>query len=360
MEFKVIPTSVPEWDTFYQQHSTLLFHSQTWHDVVRHGLGYPFMYYTLWEGRHLVLALPVFLINYPIIKILYASIPYGTIIGDYEALPDFSSGLADALRSQGIHLLYVGGSYLGCPHLDLPDTSPICQPIHLLSLRGISQDDIWKTYKPYVRRDIRKAERAGVTVGSIGSRSEVEDFYLLYLCSMKRNNVPAKYPKKFMYSIYDRIIALGQGDIFFAKIEGKKIAGIMVLYSQDTAHYYFGGSLIEYQKYQPNEALLHTAISHAIAMELSVFDFMGSDAHDTGLIHFKEKWGAVSHMTPQYAIVQHPLRYALWNRARRLFASPAVAALIRGMQRFRSVAATDSHIASQSPSKGVARSHREM
>ena len=59
---------------------------------------------------------------------------------------------------------------------------------------------------------------------------------------MKRNQAMAKYPKRLMYGIYDAIIAKGQGDIFFAKLDNKNIAGIMILYSKDTAHYYFGGS----------------------------------------------------------------------------------------------------------------------
>src|SRR6266540_7094589 len=97
---------------------------------------------------------------------------------------------------------------------------------------------------------------------------------------MKRNQAMAKYPKKFIYSIYDCIIAKGQGDIFFAKFDNKNIAVIMILYSKYIAHYYFGGSIKEYHKYQPNESLLHTAIVKAIAMKKSAFDFMGSDKND--------------------------------------------------------------------------------
>jgi len=69
--------------------------------------------------------------------------------------------------------------------------------------------------------------------------------------------------------IYDFIIAKGQGDIFFAKLDNKKIAGVMILYSKDIAHYYFGGSIKEYLKYQPNEALFHKAIVRAIELRKS-------------------------------------------------------------------------------------------
>lgn len=103
----------------------------------------------------------------------------------------------------------------------------------------------------------------------------------------------------------------------------------MVLYSHDIAHYYFGGSIEEYQKYQPNEALLHHAIVQAKHRGKHVFDFMGSDAQDTALIHFKQKWGAAPHMTVHYTIEQNAFRHYLWSTGLRLLASPVGIACAR-------------------------------
>ena len=290
------------------------------------------MYYTLWEENDLILGFPSFLIDYRIFKMLYAAIPYGTVVGDYKALPYFLPALYNAMRAQRIHVLQLGGSYPGVPYLDIPGYTPKYQPVHLLSLQDTTEEDIQKNYKPYARRGVRRATRFGVKVEKISNRCEVEDFYLLYLDAMKRNQAMAKYPKRFIYSIYDAIIAKGQGDIFFAKLDNKNIAGIMILYSKDTAHYYFGGSRAEYQKYQPNEALFHMAIVNAIAMKKLMFDFMGSDASDVNLIHFKQKWGAVPHLTTHYTIVQNTFRHTLWHAGLRILSSPWGTALTRRIQ----------------------------
>jgi hypothetical protein len=336
MEFKVITTSFPEWAPFCAQYSGLIFHSEAWQEVIQSGLQGPSMYCTLWEGDNLILGLPVFLINYKIFKILYAAIPYGTIVGNYQALPYFFPHLYDFLRSQKFHMLHLGGSYPGVPQLDIPGHIPKYQPVHLLSLQNMSAENIQRQYKSYTRRDIRRAERLGVKIETISSRFEVEDFYQLYLMAMKRNQAIAKYPKKLIHSIYDHIITTGQGDIFFAKLSNKNIAGIMVLYSKNIAHYYFGGSIQEYHRYQPNEALIHTAITKAMTMEKAIFDFMGSNENDVDLIRFKQKWGAVRHQTVHYTIVQNYPRYTLWNTGLRLLSSPWGAAFTRLVQGVRS------------------------
>jgi len=335
MEFKVITTSFPEWDPFCAQYSGLLFHSAAWQQVLQSGFQGSSMYCTLWEGKHLILGLPVFLMDYKIFKILHAAIPYGTIIGDYQALPYFFPALYDFLRSQRLHVLYLGGAYPGLPPLDIPGYTPKYQPANVLLLHDASAADIQQKYKPYTRREIRRAERFGVKVEKISSRCEVEDFYLLYLCAMKRNQAMAKYPKKFIYNIYDYIITKGYGDIFFARFDSKNIAGVMVLYSKNIAHYYFGGSIKEYHKYQPNEMLLHNAITKAIEMKKLVFDFMGSDENDVALIHFKQKWGTVCHRTAHYNIVQNAFRHSLWNVGLRVLSSSWGTALTRLTQSLR-------------------------
>jgi hypothetical protein len=334
MEFKVITTSFPEWDNFCAQYSGLLFHCQKWCDVVQSGLHHPFMYCTLWEDQQLLLGLPAFLMDYKVVRALYSSIPYGTIIGNYNALPEFLSYFHDFLSSQKIDILHLGCSYPGLSCFHIAQYQSEEKHIHLLHLQQMSEECLWKGYKKYLRRDIRRAEKMKVKIEEICNRSEIEDFYQLYLCSMKRNKALVKYPKTFLYAIYDIIIAKGYGDIFFAKLGEKKIAGIMILYSQDISHYYFGGSQSEYHRYQPNEALLHKAICKSIELKKSIFDFMGSDPQDANLIHFKEKWGALPHPITHYTIVKNRFRSALWQAGLHMLSSSGGAALTRGIQRF--------------------------
>ena len=336
MQFKVLPTACPEWDAFCAQHSGLIFHRCVWWEVLQRGLRYPVFACTLWKGDRLVLGLPVFLMNYKIVKLLHATIPYGTVLGDSRALPDFFVALHRFLAQQGIDALLLGGGFPGSLPLVLSGYTPRVHPIHLLSLRGKSTADLWKGYKSYTRRAVRKAQKSGVQVTSIQERSEIEDFYTLYLLAMKRNRAAAKYPRTLFYAIYDLLIATGNGDVLFATLGEKKIAGIMLLYSNNAAHYYFGGSDPSYYKYHPNDALFHAAISEACALHKDLFDFMGSDAKDTQLMHFKAKWGALPYTLPFYEVVRRRSRYALWTTGRRILTAPVGSACIRLWQRIRS------------------------
>jgi lipid II:glycine glycyltransferase (peptidoglycan interpeptide bridge formation enzyme) len=336
MDFKILTAPCDAWDALYTAHSRLLFHSSTWFRVLQEGFRYPLMYYTLWDKGKLILGLPVFLMDYRLCRVLYATIPYGTIIGDYAALPHFLSALYPTLQAHKLHVMHLGGAYPNCPTLALPGYCPQQHPIHLLTLRGASLEEIQQQYKSYTRRDIRRAERFGIKVENIAYRGEIEDLYRLYLCSMQRNHAMVKYPKQFMYSIYDHVISQGQGDVFFATYDEKKIAGIMILSSHDMAHYYFGGSINEYQRYQPNEALLHHAIMHTRHRGKHVFDFMGSDAQDTALIRFKQKWGAAPHMTVHYTIELNAFRHSLWNAGLRVLSSPVGTACSRLARRLGS------------------------
>jgi lipid II:glycine glycyltransferase (peptidoglycan interpeptide bridge formation enzyme) len=118
----------------------------------------------------------------------------------------------------------------------------------------------------------------------------VEQFYSLYLASMKRNKALAKYPLELFYGIFD-VLVPGHTDLLFAKHQGQPIAGVVMVYSEDTAHYFHGGSATEHLDLRPNDLLFHRAINMAQEKGKLYFDFFGSDKRFSSLIRFKDKWG---------------------------------------------------------------------
>ena len=62
--------------------------------------------------------------------------------------------------------------------------------VSLLDLRGTDKEGIWNNYKKYIRRDVRKAEKSGVTIRPGSSGEDIKLFYDLYLASMKRDGRP--------------------------------------------------------------------------------------------------------------------------------------------------------------------------
>jgi lipid II:glycine glycyltransferase (peptidoglycan interpeptide bridge formation enzyme) len=186
----------------------------------------------------------------------------------------------------------------------------------------VDKEGVWNTYKKYIRRDVRKAEKSGVTVRSGHSIEDVRLFYDLYLSSMKRNRAAAKYPLQWFKVLCEGGPKEALGEIRFAVLEQEPIAGVVLVHSTTATHYFHNGSRSESLKYCPNELLVHRAIEEAIERGAACFDFMGSDREDLSLIHFKEKWGSRSLNVHTYLKDYHPFKSKMWEQGKTMAASP--------------------------------------
>jgi lipid II:glycine glycyltransferase (peptidoglycan interpeptide bridge formation enzyme) len=173
---------------------------------------------------------------------------------------------------------------------ELPDFECLESYRHILELKEKSLDQIWEEYKPNLKRTIKKALESNLSFKRIKDRREVEAFYELYLESMKRNRALAKYPSALFYKIFD-LLTPDSADIFFIEYQKKPIAGIVMIYSEETAYYFHGGSSTKHLHLRPNDLLFHNAIKIAKERGKSFFDFLGSEKSLLSLIQYKDKWG---------------------------------------------------------------------
>jgi lipid II:glycine glycyltransferase (peptidoglycan interpeptide bridge formation enzyme) len=187
-----------------------------------------------------------------------------------------------------------------------------------LDLRGFDREGIWKGYKKYIRRDIRKAQRSGVSIRAGASKEDVKTFYRLYLASMQRNRAAAKYPLQWFDAVYEEIAGRHLGAFLFAELNQVAIAGVVLINSPSSTHYLHNGSQYEFLKFCPNELLIHFSLEEAVKKGNSCFDFMGSDANDLSLLQFKEKWGSQSLDIFTYVKDYHPIRCKMWELGKKL------------------------------------------
>ena len=312
MELKVFESPEREWDEFASRYTDLIFYQSVWSEVLRRGLGGQPLYFYSREGGEIVAGLPGILLNFRIFKILYASIPYGNLIGEKSYYPLFMELLEKEFRKRGIDQVRITQSPFlqSSPPHSFNSVSAKCS---LLDLRGFEKDRILERHKKYVRRDIRKAQRNGVTIRSGTSREDAKIFYTLYLASMERNRAVAKYPFHWFETIYEEMAEKGLSTFLLAQLNQVAIAGAVLIHSTTTTHYLHNGSQNEFLKFCPNELLVHSAIEGAIEKRNSYFDFMGSDPADLPLIKFKEKWGSQSLDIHTYVKDYHPIRCKIWE-----------------------------------------------
>ncbi len=290
MNLIVLEEPNQEWDEFVFLHSNLVFHTSLWWKVLKEGYRCRMRYLVCEEGGYWLSALPGMIVGNRFFKVFYSLVPYGGFIGDREHIPEFLSLLNKWSRKEKIQRIQIVDLAIKKKQ-DLPDFKCVESYRHMLELKGKSTDQIWKNYKDSLKRNIKTALKSDLCFEKIKSREEVDQFYHLYLDSMKRNKALAKYPIQLFLKIYDFLVP-EFSDMLFMKYNNQPIAGMVVIYSEDTTHYFHGGSATEYLHLRPNDLLFHNAIKIAKEKGKSYFDFMGSSKKMLSLIQFKEKWGA--------------------------------------------------------------------
>jgi lipid II:glycine glycyltransferase (peptidoglycan interpeptide bridge formation enzyme) len=288
--------------------------------VLRKGLGGQPLYFYLKEGDEIVAGLPGILLSFKIFKILYASIPYGNLVGNKSYFSPLMGLLKEEFRKRGIDQVRITES----PFFESyqPESfKPISAKCTLLDLRGFDKEKIWEGYRSEVRRAIRKAQKHELSVRRAASREEIEIFYHLYLSSMERNRAIAKYPLHWFEALYEILIQQKKADIFFAIKDDEYIAGVVLIYSTTTYHYLHNGSMEAYLESRPNDLIVDYIIQKGAAEGKRTLDFMGSDPNDLSLLRFKEKWGSQSMNVYTYVKDYHPFRCKILELGKRVMNS---------------------------------------
>jgi serine/alanine adding enzyme len=317
MGIRIFESPGKEWDEFASRYTDLIFYQSVWSKVLGKGLGGRPLYFYLKEGGEIVAGLPGILLNFKIFRILYASIPYGSLIGEKSYFIPFMESLDDEFRRRGIHQVRITESpFLESyhPH-SFGSVSAKCS---LLDLTRFDQENISESYRSEVRRAIHKAKRSDLSVKRLSSREEVEVFYRLYLASMKRNRAMAKYPIQWFYALFEILVPQENADFLFAiRDENEYAAGVVLVYSPTSSHYLHNGSVETYLESRPNDLIVDYIIQQGVSKGKNLLDFMGSNPNDLSLIRFKEKWGSHSSDINTYVKDYHPFRCKIWEWGKR-------------------------------------------
>jgi hypothetical protein len=318
------------WDEFVSKHSSLIFHSSLWGKVLKEGYNCKLKYLLLEEKGSWLLALPGMMMGNRFFKVFYSLIPYGGFIGERNLIPKFINLLNEWAKKEKIQRIQIVDTTIKKKQ-DLPDFKCMESYRHLLELKDKSMDQIWKNYRDSLKRTIKTALKSDLCFEKIKSREEVGQFYQLYLDSMKRNKTLAKYPSKLFHKIYDFLVP-EFSDMLFMKYHNQSVAGVVVIYSQNIAHYFHGGSDTQYLHLRPNDLLFHQAIQIAKEKGKAYFDFLGSDKRFLSLIQFKDKWGTQREELFNFQKDLSLIRPFLFKMALNLVQTSVGSAIYRGLK----------------------------
>jgi len=323
----------PRLPAFLEGRTTPFFCSPAWNQVLEEGLGARAAYYVLERGGERVVALAGVHLRFGPVRMFYANIPYGGLIGDASAFPLLARELDAQWRREGVHEVRIVRTAFDA--FEAPPGYECTEAVHHLLDLGALDFVSGKPYPSAVMRNVRKAEDAGVEVRDIADAGQVERLYDLYVDTMRRNRAPTVWTRRFLRVLYDRLVVAEQARMLLAWHRGRVVAGIVLIRSGEIVYYFFGASDADALAHRPNDLLFSEAIRASAAAGARTFDFMTSRLTDEGLIRFKEKWGGRPEPLRIYRTELSKLHARLWRWTQRVAGSRPGAALVRWLQKRR-------------------------
>ncbi|WP_405476939.1 lipid II:glycine glycyltransferase FemX [Streptomyces canus] len=200
-----------------------------------------------------------------------------------------AADLADRLRRMGWQQTEPGGE----------DGFAAGQPRYVFQIpfAGRSLEEIQSDFNQQWRRNIKKAEKAGVKVVQ-GGYEDLPAFYALYVETAERDRF---IPRPLAY--FQRMWTALQAEdddrmrLYLAHHEGEVLAAATMLTVGEHVWYSYGASTSRKREVQPNNAIQWRMMSDAHELGAAVYDFRGitdtldEDNHLLGLLRFKAGTG---------------------------------------------------------------------
>ncbi len=174
------------------------------------------------------------------------------------------------------------------------------QPRHVvqLPLTGRDEDDLLKGFNQLWRRNIKKAEKAGVTV-ELGQAEQLPEFHHLYVETANRDHFTPR-PLEYFDGMWQAMAAEDDDRLrlYLARYQGTLVAAATMVRVGTHAWYSYGASSTAHREVRGSNAVQWRMIRDALAAGCDVYDLRGitdtvdeADPH-AGLIRFKVGTGA--------------------------------------------------------------------
>jgi CelD/BcsL family acetyltransferase involved in cellulose biosynthesis len=292
--FELNPLLDPRWQTFVNSHpDASVFHQVEWLRALEACYGYAAVALTLSPpGSPLENGLVLCEVRSRLTGNRLVSVPFSDhcepLINDLEELELFVENLAERIEKSGWKYFELR------PILHTPNDKTnleISQNyyFHRLDLRP-SEQTLFKTFhKDCVQRKIRRAEREALRYEEGTSETLLQHFYKLMITTRRRQGLPPQ-PLSWFRSL---VTSMGKNTQIRVAFKAETpVASILTLTTKRSLVYKYGCSDSRFSNLGGTPLLFWSAIQQAKANGLEELDMGRSDIANTGLMTFKEHWGA--------------------------------------------------------------------
>lgn len=301
------PITDPRWDAWARSaQDATVFHLSPWARVLRDCYGFTPLYVSAETGSHARSLLPFMEVSSWLTGRRGISLPFSDMCPQLGATDRISRGVFQALIDRGIerHWRYVE-TRAATP--DWPDARPASSYYaHILDASS-GQSAVFSKFDSAVRRNVRKAEKSGLTAHICSDLASVREHFRLHAYTRKRHGLPPQ-PFHFFEAIQRHVLAPGLGYIAAVRQNGRTLASVVFFKAGPVAFFKFGASDERHQLLRPANLALWTAIRHSIDLGATTVHFGRNALNHDSLRRFKLSWGTTESRIDYY-------RYDLKDRA---------------------------------------------
>jgi serine/alanine adding enzyme len=296
-------SQMKQWDDFVAHHPEgTAFHLTGWIKTIHETYGVKPLLYVLQNGDGEICgAAPFIMITSPITGTRIVSLPFSDHSG-----PICNDGTQEKELLEGIIARYRDRVKYIEIRSPLHDTCGLtCRDYykrHVLTLDPDPHVVMKKLEKRTIQYGIRKAARTDLEIREDNSMHGMDEFYRLNRLTRKKHGVPAQ-PRKFFDKLYDHMVSKGTSYILLAYDGDDAVAGGFFSRFKDRIYYKYNASDPDYldrTKRTPNHLLTWVCIQRACKAGYRYFDFGRTSPDNTGLMRYKEMWGAQPIDLPYY------------------------------------------------------------
>lgn len=317
--YKLNPLQDLRWQRFVDRHPHgSLFHTTLWLEALRRTYGYePVVYTTSPPGKELLNGLVFCRIRSWVSGGRLVSLPFSDHCEPLAA-PDDMAELMDWLNASrhGKHWKYIEVRPTSAPGAlrKYDATSSETFSWQVLDLTPGLDTLFHNFHKSCVQRKIHRAQRENLIYEEGRSDELLKKFYELVLLTRRRHGLP---PQPLVW-FRNAIACLGSSLLVrVASKDNQPVAGMVTIQYKDTLVYKYGASDSRFNNLGGNFLLFWRSIQDAKRDGLLKFDFGRSEADNSGLVTFKQNWGAVSLPLAYYRLpARQPFHLSSGWRAR--------------------------------------------